>query len=154
MIAAARRRFWSKVDRGPGCWLWRGARDPNGYGRVSKRIYGESLAHRVSWTLSKGSHEGLFVLHKCDNPSCVNPGHLFLGTQKDNVLDMVRKKRGVRPPHYCGSRNNSAKLTERQVIEIRRLVATGETYTSVAEAFGTSRQNIRLIHRRIHWRHI
>lgn len=89
-------RFWNKVDRSGDCWTWQGSRDRKGYGRVSVNQR-PVLAHRFSWTLSHGPiPDGLCVLHKCDNPPCVNPEHLFLGTIADNNRDMVAKGRHAR----------------------------------------------------------
>lgn len=88
-------RFWEKVTKPTlgGCWEWEGARDPNGYGRINinrKAV----LAHRVAFELTFGTAaDGLFVLHGCDNPSCVNPSHLRAGTAKDNSTDMVARNR-------------------------------------------------------------
>lgn len=89
------RAFWAKVDIGEpdACWLWRGCILPKGYGKS-----GTQLAHRISYALHNGPiPDGLFVLHKCDNPSCVNPRHLFVGTQQENMADCVSKGRGKHP---------------------------------------------------------
>lgn len=76
-----------------GCWLWLGPIDPNGYGRISKRTFGFILAHRYAKHEAGNDVKGVCVLHRCDNPICVNPDHMFLGTNKDNSQDMVRKGR-------------------------------------------------------------
>lgn len=87
-------RFWSKVQRTNGCWLWTASKDAFGYGRFSAA----ERAHRHSWTLAHGAiPDGLCVLHRCDTPACVNPAHLFLGTRADNVADMVTKGRHINP---------------------------------------------------------
>jgi hypothetical protein len=82
-------RFWSHVLESPACWIWTGNIGPNGYGR-----FGQRYAHRLSYEWMRGPiPEGMFVLHHCDNPPCVRPDHLFLGTAADNSHDMVRKGR-------------------------------------------------------------
>lgn len=112
-------RFWDKVKIGTDCWEWIGCKFRNGYGLIMDNRR-SLLAHRVSWNLHFGDTEGLFVLHRCDNPSCVNPNHLFLGTQLDNIRDMDFKRRRVNSPQK-GNLNGSSKLTEEQVMEIRNL---------------------------------
>lgn len=120
-------RFWEKVQKGYGCWLWVGARNQNGYGLAYRKVRGENrnlLAHRISYELTFGKiPAGLFICHHCDNPPCVNPKHLFAGTARDNNLDRDRKGRR-RPPTFrspVGKDHPGAKLTEAQVQEIRRL---------------------------------
>lgn len=103
--AKLQRNFWAKVNRGIGCWLWTGARfwavrnghkDPPDYGMVwvnEGGVKGARRAHRISWEIANERRvpRGLVVCHRCDNPMCVRPDHLFLGTQADNVRDMIRK---------------------------------------------------------------
>lgn len=130
-------RFWDKVMLGPGCWEWLGGKYPNGYGM----IVGEGrtlLAHRVSWNLHFGDTEGLFVLHHCDNRSCVKPAHLFLGTQLDNIRDMDFKGRRINSTNI-GSLNGASRLTEEQVREIRNLrIKHKIKYKQIARIFKVS----------------
>jgi len=105
-------RFMQYVEKKDNsCWLWIGCVDTDGYGDFTCKEESSHRAHRVSWKLHKGNiPEGLFVLHSCDIPSCVNPEHLFLGTHEDNIKDKIKKGRCIR---------TLSKLTEQQVLEIR-----------------------------------
>lgn len=113
--------FWPKVSvtKNPyKCWEWKASTNKRGYGQLMVwKLKRPMLAHRVSWIVHNGAiPNGLFVLHDCDNPGCVRPGHLRLGTHADNMLDASlkgRQARGKRLPH--------TKLTVKQVIEIRRM---------------------------------
>jgi len=95
-------RFMSKVQKTDDCWIWIGSHNNHGYGKMMYPRKGEFIyAHRLSYILHKGEiPDGLLVLHKCDNPLCVNPSHLFLGTQLDNVHDAIHK--GRLDPSKCG----------------------------------------------------
>lgn len=119
------------------CWLWRGCQDGGGYGCLP--ALGEFKAHRVAWRLFNGEiPNGMKVLHKCDIPRCVNPDHLFLGTQADNVRDMVSKGRNRCVPQH-GEQNPMSKLTADQVIEMRNIrQETGMSARLIAEQFGIS----------------
>lgn len=89
-------RFWEKVRKSDGCWEWTGSRNAAGYGKLSEGAAGSPRlrAHRVSWELANGPvPAGLWVLHRCDNPPCVRPDHLWLGTRLDNMQDCARKGR-------------------------------------------------------------
>lgn len=143
-------RFWDFVDRSGDndCWTWIGHTNKKGYGTFRGGKGGRMIkAHVFSWILhhgdiqKDGSYFGrLFVLHHCDNPSCVNPRHLFLGTNEDNMNDVKRRGRGV------------AGLTWDDVREMRRLWATGEWYQSgLGQVFGVSDVTVGLITRGETW---
>lgn len=96
MLTRIEARFWGKVERQSAdvCWIWRGTLVRGGYGQFSVRPGQRCAAHRFAWELSNGAiPDGLFACHRCDNPPCVNPAHLFLGTPKDNMQDKVAKGR-------------------------------------------------------------
>jgi predicted XRE-type DNA-binding protein len=156
-------RFWAKVDkRGPDdCWEWTGSRMKR-YAHGQIRIDGKAeLVHRVSWILTHGEiPAGLCVCHRCDNPPCCNPRHLFLGTQKDNWDDCIAKGRAVftwleHPEIVSGEKNTNAKLTAAIVREIRRLYSTSTANQhQLARAYGVTRPNIASIVRRKTWRNV
>lgn len=126
------RRFWERVDTTGDCWLWTGACNPQGYGLLRSRTVA-FLAHRMSYVLTNGKiPSGLWVLHQCDTPACVNPNHLWLGTDLDNARDKQQKGRGNQPK---GEENGRCKLSEAQVLEIVRRYEN-ETARSLAEEFG------------------
>lgn len=157
MSETVNRRFWSKVRRvSGGCWLWTGARNRYGLFRLNGKV---RKAHRVAWELTNGPiPDGLNVLHTCDNPPCVRPSHLFLGTQAENVRDMWAKGRHGPGPHvrvnYRGSLTPAAKLSETDVLAIRRLSADGWSLRRLAEQFGVGQNAIfKVVHRRS-WSHV
>ena len=154
-------QFWARVARTDGCWLWPGSKYPNGYGSVYSRYPRSATyyAHRVAFELSYGAiPDGLHVCHRCDNPACVRPDLLFLGTPLENMADMRakgRSRKGDRPNAARGSRSGQAKLTEAQVRVIRaRYAAGGVTQTELAREFGVVATGIQKIVRRTSWRHI
>lgn len=146
-------RFWLKVDRSGGpdsCWEWQGFQH-NGYGWLTsnKRCY---RAHRLTWELTNGPiPEGMSVLHRCDNPPCCNPAHLFLGTDLDNVQDAIRKGRRA---SRKGTQNAQVKLSEDDVREIREWRAAGATQPAIAAIYGVSQQTISNIIHRKRWDHL
>jgi hypothetical protein len=138
-------RFWPKVEKGNACWIWKGSRDAAGYGHIGfeKRV---EKAHRISWMLAHGKIPGgMDICHTCDNPSCVNPDHLFLGTRSENILDSVAKGRWHNPDN-SGSKNGQSKLNEEQVAEIRasfvRINGVTSNALALAEKFRVSRATI------------
>lgn len=156
------RRFWSKVDKTPGhgpqgdCWLWTGAPNSDGYGslRIGSRRDGSRTgikSHRLSYLLHYGNvPDGLQVLHRCDNPPCVNPDHLFLGTHTDNMRDRSAKGRGNHP---TGERNAATRLSSRQVATIRERYAKGEVFQhQLAAEFGIAQTTVSAIVRGEIWK--
>lgn len=134
------------------CLHWKKARMPNGYGVFFvEGPLDRWLAHRYAWTLCYGPiPEGMQVLHRCDRRDCVNPWHLFLGTQADNMADMHAKKRGT-----YGERVHNAKLTPELVRAIREMYAMGDiSYEALGRQFGVSGSVIHDVIRRITWKHI
>lgn len=140
-----------------GCWVWQGEKTKAGYGMVSLSIGGKRVrnyAHRISLYLKDGHiKEGHQACHHCDNPICVNPDHLFSGTQRDNTHDMMKKGRwNAGPP--VGERNPSAKLSEQEVLDIRRLHELGVSQHELARIYPVHRFVIsEIVHRNI-WKHI
>lgn len=135
-------RLWSRVDKSGECWLWTGYRDPNGYGQIAAQwpTTGLLLTHRVAYELTFGPiAEGLFACHRCDNPPCVRPDHLFQGTQADNMSDAATKGRARGAE---GSANWNHRLSWEQVSEIRCLAAGGTPVHHLAEAFGVTKQHV------------
>lgn len=148
MTTEVKERFWSKVavGRKQDCWEWLAAKNYKGYGRF--RLDGRRVgAHRVAYEFAGGSvPEGLCVCHICDNRSCVNPGHLFIGTVADNNADMAAKGRAP-----CGEEHGRAKLTEAQVKEIRTRCKSGESQNAVAKDFAVSQSAVWLIFHGKNW---
>jgi hypothetical protein len=137
-------RFWAKVEKTEGgCWLWTASRHPKGYGLLS---FGNrpARAHRVAWQLTNGDiPPGLFVCHRCDNPPCCNPEHLFLGTNTDNMRDASQKGRLSGGP-------GQPKLTAEQVIGARQR-HPGVCYSALAKEFGVTFECIKNAVRGFTW---
>ena len=131
-----------------GCWIWTAYKLPGGYGQiqVNRRT---TLAHRFSYEKFRGPiPKGYCVCHTCDTPSCVNPFHLFVGTQKDNVRDMLRKGRGG---DNRGASNNNSKLTQDEVALIRR---DDRRQVDIAQTYGISQAHVSVIKRGLSWAHV
>lgn len=144
-VAPVAERFWPKVRKTEGCWLWEGGMNGD-YG-----AFDNTSAHHMAWVLTHGEvPEGQEVCHNCpggDNPRCVNPAHMFLGTRRDNMQDAVRKGRVRR-----GERHGCARLTAEQVLDIRaRYAAGGVSHEALASEFGVSRPTVSLIISRKNW---
>lgn len=149
-MQSTNQRFWSKVSivNLLSCWQWTGAISSCGYGHITVDKV-DHLAHRFAWIVTKGAiPSGSFVLHRCDNKRCVNPGHLFLGTHKDNMKDMVNKGRAAR-----GDIHGNSKLSLDQVLAIRRLFGTIPV-TEIARRFDVAFKTVYRIAHRESWKHI
>lgn len=144
-------RLWAKVQKGDGCWEWTGSRR-NGYGRIGIRDPKPRLlsVHRLSYEMHFGPiPDGMHVCHHCDNPSCVRPDHLFLGTHSDNMRDKVAKGRDGGHRYKAGEKHRMAKLTREQVDEIR--AADGPQH-KIAARYGISQGHVSAIRSGVHWR--
>lgn len=145
-------RFWAKVDRSGDCWVWTACRFVN---RRGVPDYGAfqfegrlQHAQRVAWVLTNGPiPEGLFVLHSCDNPPCVRPAHLSLGTHRKNMDQMVARLR-----YTHGTAHHSNRLTPDQVREIRIAIANGDPLPTIAAKYGVTTAAIWLIRSGKNWK--
>lgn len=145
--------FWAKVAVGNSedCWEWLGAKDPNGYGRVSIWCKKSQLAYRVAWKITHGVlFSNACILHRCDNPSCVNPSHLFIGTQKDNAEDRESKRRSPR-----GEDRPNSKLTEDAVLHIREIAQDKSmSFRALSRRYGVSLKTILQVVSGRTWGHV
>ena len=148
-------RFWSKVQKpiGEGCWLWTGWKNYRGYGgiTINKKCI---RTHRYSWQLHNGIiPQNMNVCHKCDNPPCVNPSHLFLGTNKDNISDCIKK--GRKPiTDTKGIKHWYHKFTNDQIKYIRNYPIYRGSGRELAEMFNVSRECVYAIRKNRNWKHI
>lgn len=148
-------RFWGRVEKTETCWLWARYSDPRRYGLFTRD--GRTIsAHRMAWELTNGPiPAGLFVCHRCDNPPCVRPDHLFLGTIQENNSDMARKKRARQHSTNVGTANGAARLNPDRVRAIRAAYAAGGfTQRSLADVFGVSPGAISLVLAGRTWSHV
>lgn len=153
-------KFWAKVNikSNDDCWEWKGPRNYQGYGVFNHRNT-TTRAHRKSWELTNGPiPEGMVICHKCDNPSCVNPNRLFVGTRADNNADMVSKGRQRHNPGkshfpiYKGEKHPCAKLTQADVDRIRSLHDNGKyKNVTLAEIYNCNQRTIGHIVNRTRW---
>jgi HNH endonuclease len=159
--------FWSRVfvtESPDACWIWDGTTTQHGYGKIRTGRGTTTGAHRFAWESKHGPiPHGLRVLHRCDNPICVNPDHLFLGTQRDNIHDMIEKRRhlhgdahraavSLRLPR--GSHVHGAKLTEDGVRAMRARYAQGESMRQLAAAFGIRKGTVWQVVTGKSWKHV
>jgi hypothetical protein len=145
----AEESFWAKVDKSGDCWLFTGAKLRDGYGHVV-RLNKHMQSHRYSWMLLRGDPGDLDVLHKCNNPPCCNPDHLYLGTDKENALDRVKAGTYTR-----GEMTNANKVGAADVPKIRNLRnQAGLSYKALGPMFGISPTQARAICVRKNWKHV
>ena len=163
-------RFWAKVAKTDGCWEWTGHRNADGYGILGTGPRGavvHEFAHRVSWQLHFGAiPDGMLVCHHCDNPPCVRPDHLFIGTNAANTRDRDRKGRhrtlrGDEHPQRLdpskvlrGEAHGNAKLTAADVRAIRQRRAAGEPLAAIAVDYGIRIAAVSSIAKRRTWKHV
>lgn len=152
LLIKDKKRFFDKVKKTKGCWEWIGGKFYHGYG-VFKFNYKTWKAHRFSRLIHNGFiPKGMCVCHTCDNKLCVNPKHLWLGTKSDNNKD--RDKKG-RMAHNCGEKHGRSKLTEKQVLEIRKIYkAENISQEKLGKRFNVCRQSIGHIINKQNWQHI
>lgn len=144
----AKIKKYTKINKKTGCWEWQRYLS-KGYGMMIYKGRATGM-HRISWIVFKNENPGeLFVLHKCDNRKCINPDHLFLGTQKDNIKDMYNKGR-----NKCNATYGNTKLTEEQVLEIRKIDKKLHTCIEIGKKYGVNATAINKIQRRKTWKHI
>lgn len=174
-------RFWTKVKKTSSCWPWTAALNPSGYGMLSggRKKDAPLRAHRISWIIHMGQiPNGMHVLHRCDNRRCVNPSHLFLGSNLDNVRDMVKKERNAKGVKHSetmkrfaarGDKNGTkthpekilkgeshfaAILTNGKIIQIRSMRRAGLKLKHIGDIFGVAKSTICCICKRRRWKHV
>lgn len=150
-IPTTSERLWGNTKKVNTCWVWMGARQKGNYGTIC--VSGIlTKTHRLAWELANNAKipKGMFVCHKCDNPPCCNPDHLFLGTCQDNVNDMIQKDRGNR-----GTRHGNVKLTDEAIKQIKKdYIPNVVGYKKLAKKYGVSEWCIRRVVKGNGWKHI
>lgn len=150
-------RFWSQVDKTFGCWFWLGTKFSTGYGMFQPVGRETWPAHRYAYAATFGiPPKGLNVCHRCDNPSCVRPDHLFLGTQSENIKDCFRKGRANNKPPTAklGTANPMCRISELDVRAIRWLAEQGTRKKLIAIAYSLNYEHVRDICKLRVWRHV
>jgi hypothetical protein len=144
--------FWSHLNKKEnGCWEWSHRRNPSGYGTL-KVMNKHALAHRIAWEIAVSEiPENLCVLHRCDNPSCCNPAHLFLGTREENNADKMSKGRHV---SLNGTKHPRTYISEDKVKEIRRMAESKIPHRRIAQHFNMPYQTVYSIISRASWKHV
>jgi hypothetical protein len=147
-------RFWPKVDKSGDCWLWLGFIDHAGYGRfrVGGRAGKSERAHRAAWEMTVAPiPAGMELCHHCDNPRCVRPDHMFVGTHAENMADAAAKKRFTSP---LGELSGRARFKDGDVLEMHRLHASGLGYRRIAKLVGTTKSTVYYVLTGRRWPHI
>ena len=144
------KRFWDKVQKSQGCWEWQAAKNQRGYGAFSNKLITSRSAHRYSYTIHFGPiPDGLHVLHKCDNPSCVRPDHLSVGDHRQNMVESVVRNRVPR-----GSAAGRTRLTPKQVLEIVQLRKAGVPLRTIGQSYGVTYGAVVSIMNGESWSHV
>lgn len=145
----ARLRLLENIKIKNGCWIWQLSCFHDGYGQSS--LLGKKMrAHRLSYFLFTGvDPKELYVCHHCDNPKCINPDHMFLGTYEENMQDCRNKKRFIK-----GEKQGRSKLKEFQIKEIKSLLDEGVYQKDIAKLYEVTSSNISCINRKVSWRHL
>lgn len=144
----SKEKFFSKTDKSGDCWMWLGSFDRDGYGLFWDGDNQKMMrSHQYSYELHYGDRSGYCVMHTCDNPSCVNPNHLMLGTNADNCADKVSKNR-----HAKGEQQGASKLTEDDVVSI--LDRRNESYKVICSEYDIQPSTLYRIWNRESWKHI
>ena len=153
-------KFIQKINLTETCWIWTArTNSQTGYGELAlqkqRRKWRPHAAHRLSWYFFRGTiPSGLVIRHKCHNRGCVNPEHLLIGTQKDNIHDSIDAGRMIGPPHPKGESHPRAKVSEKDVVDIRARRASGESINSIKKDFPQIKWGVEDICRRKSWRHL